>query len=642
MKKNTARKKFISMGLAFIMCLVQIIPTQGSFLGNNSKKAKAASPQEVGAITASGAALLVDPLLTMPLVEVDYETTNFYSIKWNAVSGATGYYIYRYNDITEQYEYIDHITDTYYEFNKVAAGEEWYVTICAVNEMTAKRSNFSFPVQAYTRPDRVDTFSFAENAKNKITLKWNDVESATGYIIYRAAQGEDFVQVGTTSNLQFTDTGLKAGTTYQYKIRSFSIVQENYGEDSDILSMTTIPASPTVKIKGGDEKVRLSWSAINGADGYTVYQYQNSQYIPIIVLSGNESVEHIQTELTNGETYQYQVTAYKTFQGINYEGAASKEVKVTTEEVASTSTEPKLFKTKKQFKKSEAYKKCKTIKKKAIYNKSFAMPGMINTNVAGFKCTSMIPQGLTIAEDYMLMAAYDSQKVENSVIYVMNKKNGKLLTTIVLPNKPHVGGIAYDGSNIWITQNKSLRSFKFSEIQTAIEKGVSYYVIAEYDSVQSLDHKAGSVVYYYDLLWVASYNELSNGQMVSYQINSKESSPVLVYCESIKMPSKVQGIEFTENGRLLVSRSCQTDSTKRGFFHRIDVYKPNLEFVDDGEISLGKVRNSIDMPTMNEEIAIDGKYVYINYESVSFGSAVKQMDRICAFPLSYMTKLKKK
>ncbi len=630
------------MGMVLVMCLLQIVPVNGNGLWNSSKVAKAAMPEDTAAITASGAAMTVNPSLVMSPIEVDYQTTNFFSLKWSAVANATSYYIYKYNDITEQYEYIDSITDTYYEFNKLAAGEEWFVTICAVDEVTGLRSEFAVPVQVYTRPEKLDTFTFAGNEKNKITLKWNDVESATGYIIYRAAEGEDFVKAGTTNSLQFTDSGLKAGTTYQYKIRSFSLVPENAGKESETLSMTTIPASPSITVKGGDEKTRISWSAVNGADGYTIYQYQNAQYIPIMVLTGNESVQYIQNDLTNGQEYQYQVTAYKTFQGINYESAASKEAKATAAEVAETSTEPKLFKNKKAFKKSQAYKKCKTVKKKVNYNKSFAMPGMINTNVAGFACTTMIPQGLTIAEDYMLMAAYDSKKEENSVIYVMKKSNGKLLTTIVLPNKPHVGGIAYDGTNVWITQNKSLRSFKFSEIETAAKNKAAYHVLDAYDTVQSLSHKAGSVVYYYDLLWIATYNELSKGQLTSYQIDSKEKSPVLVYCEAVSFPSKVQGFEFTENGRLLVSRSCQTDSSQRGFFHQVDVYKPDLEFIDDGEIKLGKVRNTIDMPTMGEEIAIDGKFVYINFESVSFAKAVKPMDRICAFPLSYMTKLKKK
>ena len=642
MKKDTAKRKLIAMGMVLVMCLLQIVPVNGNVLMNSSKVAKAAMAEDTSAIVASGSAMAVNPTLMMSPIVVDYQTTNFFSIRWNAVADATNYYIYLYDDLTEQYAYVDSIKDTYYEFKKLPAGEEWFVTICAVNEPLGYRSDFAVPAKAYTRPEKLDSFTFTANEKTKITLKWNDVESATGYIIYRADASGDFIQVGTTNSLQFTDTGLNAGTTYQYKIRSFSLVPENAGEESQVQSMTTIPAAPSIKVKGGDERTRVSWSAINGADGYTVYQYQNSQYVPVVVLAGNDNITYVHTELTNGESYEYQVTAYKTLNGVNYESAASEAAKATTVEVAETSISPKLFKTKKAFKKSEAYKKCKTIKKKAIYGKSFAMPGMINTNVAGFACTTMVPQGLTIAEDYMLMAAYDSKKVENSVIYVMKKSNGELLTTIVLPNKPHIGGIAYDGTNIWITQNKSLRSFKFSEIKSAIKEEAPYYEVKEYDTVQSLTHKAATVVYYFDLLWVASYNELSSGLLVSYQIDSKAKSPVLTLCESVKMPSKVQGIEFTDNGRLLVSRSCQTDSSKRGFFHRLDVYKPNLEFVDDGEIKLGKVRNTIDMPTMNEEIAIDGKYVYINYESVSFASAVEPMDRICAFPLSYLTKLKKK
>ena len=33
---------------------------------------------------------------------------------------------------------------------------------------------------------------------------------------------------------------------------------------------------------------------------------------------------------------------------------------------------------------------------------------------------------------------------------------------------------------------------------------------------------------------------------------------------------------------------------------------------------LGKCKKTVDMPTMNEEIAINGSYLYVNFESVSF------------------------
>ena len=116
-----------------------------------------------------------------------------------------------------------------------------------------------------------------------------------------------------------------------------------------------------------------------------------------------------------------------------------------------TSTKAKYYKNKKAFKKSTAYKTYKAFRKKVSYAKSIVMPGQITTNVAGFNVARMIPQGITVAGDYMLVSAYDGSKTTESVIFVINRKTKKLCTTVVMPYASHLGGIAYDGTNIWVT-----------------------------------------------------------------------------------------------------------------------------------------------------------------------------------------------
>lgn len=48
--------------------------------------------------------------------------------------------------------------------------------------------------------------------------------------------------------------------------------------------------------------------------------------------------------------------------------------------------------------------------------------------------------------------------------------NKELVTTIILPNKSHAGGIAFDGKNLWITQAKTLRSIPFKTDKKALER----------------------------------------------------------------------------------------------------------------------------------------------------------------------------
>lgn len=85
------------------------------------------------------------------------------------------------------------------------------------------------------------------------------------------------------------------------------------------------------------------------------------------------------------------------------------------------------------------------VKKSVNYAKSIVLPGMTNTNVLEFGSKTMVPQGMTFAGSYLLVSAYDSKRIDNSVVYVMSRSSKKLLTTVVLPNKTHAGGLAYDG-----------------------------------------------------------------------------------------------------------------------------------------------------------------------------------------------------
>jgi hypothetical protein len=185
-----------------------------------------------------------------------------------------------------------------------------------------------------------------------------------------------------------------------------------------------------------------------------------------------------------------------------------------------------------------------------------------------------------------------------------------------------------------------LRSIPYTAVSDAIENQEPYVELTAYGAEVDLEQQAATVTYYKKLLWVASYDELNPGYLVSYKIGNKSTTPTLTALNTIKMPTRVQGIAFTSNGRLIVSRSCQTDATQRGFMHQLDIYKPNLKKASSGVISLGKTRSVINMPTMNEEIAVSGSYVYVAFESVSFTKATMRMDRVCALPVSFVTKLK--
>lgn len=636
--KKFRNQKPLAFVLAVVLFAVQLVSSSGMWQKESVKAAS--SPQDTSTIVVSGSAVTVDPGLVMSAVNAVEITKNSITYQWTAVPNATSYYIYKYDMAQEKYDYYTATSGSSIRVEGLPAGEECILAIYAVNDLTACRSDFVVTASVYTKPERVETFTISDNTTTSVVLRWQDIPSATGYIIYRAGTGGNFKKVGTSVVGEYKDTKLTAGKTYQYKIVAYAGSETNVGEESPAIFTSTLPNAPTVLIKGGNQRVRLSWAAVTGAMGYNIYIEQNGQYVLLTTLEGKANKKFIHTNLENGQSYKYCVKAYRTYNGIVYESNASDEKTAMAAEVSATSTEAKLFKTKAAFKKSEACKKNKTFTKKLDYAKSFPMPGMLNTNVAEFGCGTMIPQGITVAKSYFFITAYDSQGIENSVVYVLSKARKELMTTIILPNKSHAGGIAFDGKNLWITQAKTLRSIPYSAIKKAISNQDPYLELSAYGVEINLPQQAATVTYYKNLLWVASYDELKPGYLVSYKIAKKGSKPELTPLNTISMPTRVQGIAFSGNGRLIVSRSCQTDPKKRGYMHQLDVYKPNLKKASKGIISLGKVRSTVEVPTMNEEITISGNRIYIVFESVSFYTAEQRVDRVCALPVSYVTKLK--
>lgn len=434
---------------------------------------------------------------------------------------------------------------------------------------------------------------------------------------------------------------MKSGVTYRYRIRTYFADEENTGEYSEQISTTTNPGKPSMKLRAGNGRVKLTWTAVNGATGYRIYQFKGSQVVLIADLKGQSTVSYIRTGLKNGAKYYYTMIAYRTYKEKDYESSKATKTSVKPLKVAKTSTGAKLYKSKKAFLRSAAVKACSFVKKQLNYAKSIVLPGMTNTNVLEFGSKTMVPQGMTFAGSYLLVSAYDSKGIDNSVVYVMSRSSKKLLTTVVLPNKTHAGGLAYDGRNLWICQSTYLRSIPFAQIKKAAVAKKKYLEIKAYGTKNSLGQQAAAVTYYKGFLWVASYSESNSGYLGSYRIADKTGKPVLTVCGRIKLPNRVQGLTFTSNGRLILSRSCQTNSTKRGYLHQLDVYKPNLKKARAGKITLGKRNKVINMPSMNEEIAVSGKYLYVNFESVQFTSATKRVDRICAFKVAAVTKKEK-
>lgn len=310
----------------------------------------------------------------------------------------------------------------------------------------------------------------------------------------------------------------------------------------------------------------------------------------------------------------------------------------------------------KKYKSNELYKSALKFKMNSVYSGISAdinydgimpIPGLISTittNEGSIVASErFIPQGICSTGEYILVTAYDPKKKLKSVIYVIDKEQRKLLSTIVLPNKYHVGGIAFDGNNVWVPGNTSgsyrgkpyVHYIPYDDFRKMTKRNV--YVMDEDDISPRIYIKNTPSYLEYDegRLWVGTYiggKETKESYAYGYEILSESDDTALnttLYSIITGLDSSSQGMDI-DGDYLYISSSYKgnVSAVKSSFITKYDI-APIMRGKGTLHIE-GSELKRIEVPKMNEEILIDDGNICINFESASerWKSAVINTDRI--------------
>lgn len=256
--------------------------------------------------------------LGQPVLKIT-NSANGVTGNWEKIEGATGYTIYRseYNPSIKKWTKWLNLGTTKataksFTDKTVKSGYKYKYTIRAINGKLKSTYEDSNQLIFLTQP----TLTIANTASG-IQGKWNKVDGATGYILYRSELKEDgswtkWITLGTAKATakSFTDKTVKSGVQYKYTIRAKN---GNY-KSSYIDSNTSIFLGiPTVKIANAETGVKVSWSKIEGATSYLVYRSEYNSSTK--KWSGWKTLETVDTTSFVDETavsnvkYKYTVRA---------------------------------------------------------------------------------------------------------------------------------------------------------------------------------------------------------------------------------------------------------------------------------------------------------------------------------------------
>lgn len=148
-----------------------------------------------------------------------------------------------------------------------------------------------------------------------IIVRWDAVEHATLYIIYRKSGESDWTELAKTSGTAYKDTTAAFDTTYSYTVRAFD--GTNMSAEFDQVGVSATMITPLANVvmdcaTAHDTGIIVRWNAVEGATCYTVYRRtENSEWVAWKNTTGTALKD---TTAEKDVTYYYTVRAFNATQ----------------------------------------------------------------------------------------------------------------------------------------------------------------------------------------------------------------------------------------------------------------------------------------------------------------------------------------
>ena len=226
---------------------------------------------------------------------------------WRAVDGADKYWIYRSTD-GKNFKYYDSTTKTSYTNKATTIGTTYYYMVKAIDkDNNDKVLNTTAVKSIQCRPAAPGISIYRTNGKPQ--LKWEAVNGASKYWIYRSTDGESYNYYDSTTKLSYTNTGAENGTKYYYKVKAVAVVSGKnvasaYSNSKNLLTSLGAPY-PNAWSEYGC--IRLIWQGGGDADKYWIYRSTDGKNFKYYDYSENGCYEDSGTKL--GVTYYYKIKA---------------------------------------------------------------------------------------------------------------------------------------------------------------------------------------------------------------------------------------------------------------------------------------------------------------------------------------------
>ncbi len=223
------------------------------------------------------------------------------SIKWNAVSGAEKYKVYRKVAGEKSWTSLGYVSGTSYTDKKASSGKTNYYTVRPYDDGVLSAYK-SYSIVYLAAPEVTVTPKLGTGMQ----VKWKAVSGARSYRVYKYVNGK-WKRIATVEGKSYTDKDVKKGKTYKYTVRAVNGKNVSGYNKSGVSSAYSLGKPSVSSISTTSKAITIKWGKVSGAEGYRVYRKNGSKWVRVATVKGTSYTDK---NVKSGKEYLYTVRAY--------------------------------------------------------------------------------------------------------------------------------------------------------------------------------------------------------------------------------------------------------------------------------------------------------------------------------------------
>ncbi|HPO48833.1 MAG TPA: C1 family peptidase [Spirochaetota bacterium] len=237
-------------------------------------------------------------------------------ISWDTVNGAISYVVYRGEKENSDYYEIGRTNENSFFDMNVKPNKNYFYSVVASSD--SGDSDYSAIGIGFTKsknakigiPQNIQ----GESKENIIYLRWDKVENATGYFVYRySKKSEDYLKIAESKIAKFKDSKVKVNSKYWYVISAFNdegesskseTIQVRVEEEQKKAEKPRSPNNLSVINSDSDNLLKINWDKVADAQNYYLIRW----YKPLKdweVIGYVNGSSYLDKEVKEGVLYYY-------------------------------------------------------------------------------------------------------------------------------------------------------------------------------------------------------------------------------------------------------------------------------------------------------------------------------------------------